>query len=52
MARTALDLTTEELSLYRPGQVSDTLRASEKWEQAWEVARWRICYVNGLGQSR
>jgi len=37
MARTALDLTTEELSLYRPGRVSDTLQASEKWEQAWEV---------------
>ena len=38
MARTALDLTTEELSLYRPGRVSDFPRASEKWEQAWEVA--------------
>jgi predicted nucleotidyltransferase len=39
MPRTALDLTTEELILYRPGRVSDTLQTSEKWEQAWEVAR-------------
>jgi len=38
MSRTALDLTTEELSLYRPGRVSDIPLASERWEQAWEVA--------------
>ena len=38
MARTALDLTTEELSLYRPGRVSYIPLASERWEQVWEVA--------------
>lgn len=38
MGKTALDLTTEELSLYHPGRGSDSPRALEKWEQAWEVA--------------
>ncbi len=39
MARTTLNLTVEELSSYHPEQASDTPQASEKWEQAWEVAR-------------
>ena len=32
-------MTTDELSSYRPGRISNPPRASEKWEQAWKVAR-------------
>ncbi|MBM3237856.1 nucleotidyltransferase domain-containing protein [Candidatus Poribacteria bacterium] len=39
MARTALDLTVEELRSYHPARVSNTPQVAEKWEQAWEVAR-------------
>lgn len=39
MARTALDLTAEELHSYRPARVSNTPRTVERWEQACEVAR-------------
>jgi predicted nucleotidyltransferase len=39
MARTALDLTTEELSSYRPGRKFDDRQMAERWEQAWEFAR-------------
>ena len=39
MARTALDLPPETLRSYHPDRASEPPRASEKWEQAWEVAR-------------
>lgn len=39
MAKTALDLTPEELRSYHPYRISNTQQAAEKWEQAWEVAR-------------
>ena len=39
MAKTALDLTDEELRSYYPGRVPNTQRVAEKWERAWEVAR-------------
>jgi len=39
MARTALDLTTEELQVYRPDREPDGWLETERWERAWEVAR-------------
>jgi predicted nucleotidyltransferase len=39
MARTALDLTAEELRAYRPGRESDKRQVPERWERAWDVAR-------------
>lgn len=46
MATTALDLTAEELRLYRPARESDEThpgghlrQATKRWERAWEVAR-------------
>lgn len=39
MARTALDLTAEELRSYRPGTEPDAQQVAKRWEQAWEVAR-------------
>ena len=39
MARTALDLTPEELRSYRLGAERDVQQAAKRWEQAWEVAR-------------
>ena len=39
MARTALDLTREELRAYRPDRMPVERQASERWERAWEVAR-------------
>jgi predicted nucleotidyltransferase len=39
MAKTALDLTPEELRSYHPYRIPNTQQTSEKWEQAWEVAR-------------
>jgi len=39
MARTALDLTAEELRAYRPIREPDERQMAERWERAWEVAR-------------
>jgi predicted nucleotidyltransferase len=39
MARTALDLTTEELLSYEPGRNSQQQVPLQRWEQAWELAR-------------
>jgi predicted nucleotidyltransferase len=39
MARTALDLSTEEWKAYRPGAQVDEEQDSERWDRAWEVAR-------------
>ena len=39
MARTALDLTAEELRSYRPGRKPNKWQVAERWEQAWELAR-------------
>ncbi len=39
MARTALDLTAEELQAYRPSKEPDEPQVGERWEQAWKVAR-------------
>jgi len=39
MARTALDLTAEELQVYRPDREPDGWLETERWGQAWEVAR-------------
>ena len=39
MARTVLDLTTEELRAYRPGREQDERRVAERWERARQVAR-------------
>lgn len=39
MARTALDLTAEELQMYRPGKKFDDRQMGERWEEAWKVAR-------------
>lgn len=39
MARTALDLTAEELQAYRPDREPDERQMTERWERAWEVAR-------------
>jgi predicted nucleotidyltransferase len=39
MAKTALELTAEELRSYRPGRRPDVSQIEEQWEQAWEVAR-------------
>jgi len=39
MAKTALDLTDEELRSYHPSRVLNNPQASEeKWDQAWEIA--------------
>ena len=40
MARTALDLTTEELRAYRPGGgVPVEPQVAERWQRAWGVAQ-------------
>ena len=39
MARTALDLTPEELRSYRPELAKKASPAAKRCEQAWEVAR-------------
>lgn len=39
MARTALDLTAEELRFYCPGTQPDTQQVAKRSEQAWVVAR-------------
>jgi predicted nucleotidyltransferase len=39
MTRTALDLTAEELRMYRPDRGWDERLDTERWEQAWQVAR-------------
>jgi predicted nucleotidyltransferase len=39
MAKTALDLTPEELRLYWPGRNISGPPAEERWKQAWELAR-------------
>lgn len=39
MARTALDLSTEEWKAYRPGVQVDEKQVAERWDRAWEVAR-------------
>jgi len=42
MAKTALDLTPEELSSYRPGRMSresDVMEIGKRWDQGWDVAR-------------
>ena len=39
MARTALDLSLEQLREYRPDRELDQRQATERWQQAWEVAR-------------
>jgi predicted nucleotidyltransferase len=38
MARTALDLSTEEWKAYRPGVQVDEEQVAERWDRAWEVA--------------
>jgi len=39
MAKTALELTREELRAYRPGKAGGTWNAEKRWTQGWEVAR-------------
>lgn len=39
MAKTALDLTPEELSSYRPDDRSHNQQMEERWAAAWETAR-------------
>lgn len=39
MAKTALDLTVEELRMYRPARKLEEHQAIERWEQAWKIAR-------------
>jgi predicted nucleotidyltransferase len=40
MARTALDLTAEELLSYQPGRNFDREQMTQqRWEQAWQLAR-------------
>jgi predicted nucleotidyltransferase len=39
MTRTALDLTAEELRMYRPDRGRDERLDTERWEHAWQVAR-------------
>ena len=39
MARTALDLTSEELRSYRPDRKLDKWQVAERRERAWEFAR-------------
>ena len=39
MARTALDLTAEELRAYRPDREPDEWLDTERWKRAWEVAQ-------------
>ena len=39
MARTALDLTSEELRSYRPDREFDDRQMAERRKQAWEFAR-------------
>jgi predicted nucleotidyltransferase len=39
MAKTALELTYEELRVYQPDREPDKGQSTERWEHAWEVAR-------------
>ena len=39
MAKTALELTTEELPAYRPGRRQEEQQMVERWERAWGIAR-------------
>ena len=39
MAKTVLDLTTEELRSYQPGREPNVLEVTKRWEQGWETAR-------------
>ena len=39
MARTALDLTSDELRSYRPDSRLSEWQTEERWERAWEQAR-------------
>jgi len=39
MAKTALDLTVEELRSYRPDRKPAEQQMGKLWEEAWEVAR-------------
>ena len=50
MAKTALDLSAEELSLYQPGRKSDWQQVAERWEQAdnWHTPL-HTCCASGLG---
>lgn len=53
MARTALDLTDEELQAYRPGREPDEQEVTERWERAWEVARIAARLLReGFGATR
>ena len=45
MARTALDLTGEELRAYRPGREPHERQVTDRWERAWEVARIAACLL-------
>jgi predicted nucleotidyltransferase len=39
MARTALDLSSEDWKAYRPGAQVDEKQVAKRWDRAWEVAR-------------
>ena len=39
VAKTALDMTPEELRSYRPDSISLAQHIEERWEAAWETAR-------------
>ena len=39
MAKTALDLSQEEMRSYQPVRETDDRYSAERWEQAWETAR-------------
>jgi len=53
MTRTALDLTTEELLMYRPDREPDERLDVERWERAWDVARAAARLLcEGFGATR
>jgi len=39
MTKTALELTSEELSAYQPGGKQGILPDKERWKRAWRIAR-------------
>lgn len=45
MARTALDLTPEELRAYRPVREPVERQSPERWGQGWEVAHSAACLL-------
>jgi predicted nucleotidyltransferase len=53
MAKTALDLTAEQLQAYRPGKELDERLMTEQWKLAWEVARMAAHLLReGFGANR